>query len=172
MQSDSGALAQLLTINKRPKPQHANLISRPPLTTTSRVLPPRHPTLESESIVIVEKEMHSTRRVSPTPSGMSSMTLQSARQKSLLLWRRRLWPSLAAFYRIILRCRCKYSPPALPHSASLTSVALQDIDLYSEMRQGDVALEWGSFWDPSALSPLPVHFSRWWPLCSFAWGSH
>jgi hypothetical protein len=165
VESDSGALSQLLNITQRPpKPQHANLIARPRHGPV-HVMPPRHPTLvdsDQKSVSAVDNvsDKPSTRRVSPTMSGMSATSHQSAKQRGLYIWRRRMWPSLATFYRILLRCHCKYSPPPPSAHLSLTPSALDDLNVYSEMLSGDMSLEWGSFWDPTALQPLPVHFSR------------
>ena len=183
--TSGGALAQLLTINQRqpqtqmqskPKPQHPNLITRIRPTASSAsasssfssaaALPPRHPTLERNAgdkdkpTTHSQQQQQQQQRVSPV-SGMSSSSHQSAKQKALFLWRRRLWPSLAPFYRILLRCHCKFTPtPSSSTGALADKDQGQEQDTFLEMRQGEMALEWGSFWDPAALAPLSLHFSR------------
>ena len=156
--------ASATTINQlQRKPMHPNLISA---TTTesdfsSLSLPPRHPTSDTvpQNLKEGEKSKHEANqqhRVSP----ISHSTNQSNKIKSLVLWRRRLWPSLTAFYRILLRCHCKFTPASCLPPNTLTTDALKDLDKFVEMQEGELSLEWGAFWDPSSLQPLSLRFTR------------
>jgi len=85
-------------------------------------------------------------------------------------WRRCLWPPLSPFYRMLLRCKCVYtprnsdSPGNFGNKRNNTAVTTQE-ELRDSSKNDPVSaasalwLEWSDFWNPVYLKPVALEYS-------------
>jgi hypothetical protein len=163
---------------------HVQQIPNPPDLSTQELLNTSFNSIESDSDTLEDcQPSHPLNQLlQVTPSNQPKVasfvedrgnhyrpTATISSNETLYNWRRCLWPPLAPFYRILLRCKCiamNENNPLMDkkrkRSDSLQSLDHPSLPLTSDeiLSSQYFGLEWTDFWDPQCLEHIPLTFEK------------